>query len=492
MNDEKMLEKIRAKFGEPKKLDERAELEKLFGKSKSQEEESKLRRKIVTPLLKIGDILDVNIGKISYGGDGIARYKSATIFVPHTVPGDAVKVKIFKEKQGLFYGQLIELLAKSSNRIPPRCPYFNDCGGCQLQNLSYTAQLKAKNEMVNDLIKTVGQSNSSVRSIMRSPEPYGYRTRVQLKLGYDNNQLSIGFFSSKSHRLVRIDQCPLVAPQINDLIQKLYEYLPAPHTAPIPQEIIIHGSNDLSEIALALKGSEHFVYAQKLYENLKDDGIPITGIFLIPENTSIGNPFVIHKIRELQFKTHVTNFFQNNRFLISKMLDQVIMLSSPSSKDNLLELFSGVGLFTCSLSKFLNSALGLEGDDQAVDCANQNININSLKNLTFVTSDQKNFLEHSQTVNNPNFLLVDPPRAGLQPNLLKRIIEYQFPKLLYISCNPSTFARDMAMLEKHDYRCRAIQPLDLYPHTYHIETVAFFTHRYTSVQAASTVFKDFR
>jgi len=493
-DEEILLEKLREKLGPSKKLNEKSELERLFGK-REESEEDRLRAKLVKPSLEVGDIVNINIDKLAFGGEGLGKHNNFPIFVRDVIPGDAVKVKLTHVSKDICRGELLETLVKSSNRIPPRCPLYGTCGACQIQSLVYTAQLGAKEQMVADILHSIGGLKLKVRSVIRSPESFGYRIRTRLHVKELDGKYSIGYYARHSKSLVQVNNCPLLAEPLNKVLEHLPSFLPPPGTAPSVKEILLQTTVDAREVVIHLTGDEPILYVESVFEQCIKENLPVAGVSSRHGNEyyEAGKTDLHQEISGNQMITTGDSFIQANRYLMKKLLDQVIMLSSPSAGDTVLDLYCGSGFFSLPIARFVTSVTGLEGNTTAVQNAIFASDAMSLKNTHFIASRDSRFFK-LPSVNKGRFSLViaDPPRTGLNPEVLKGIIRMKPAKLLYISCDPSTLARDLKSLVQADFRIRVIQPIDLFPHTYHLENMVFLTHRYTGAQAANQAFVDLR
>ncbi|MCD4652464.1 class I SAM-dependent RNA methyltransferase [bacterium] len=488
------LEKLRKKLGPSKKLDERAELERLFGK-KDKTKEDRLRRKLVKPSLTVGDIIDINIDKLAYGGEGLGKHNNFPIFVRNVLPGDAVKIKLTHVSKDMCRAELVETLARSSNRIPPRCQLFGTCGGCQIQSLVYTAQIKAKEYMVSDIFRHIGGLDIRVRHVLRSPESFGYRIRTRLHVDQIQGKHCIGYYARQTNKLVPVDNCPLLAESLNIVLSQLTSVLPTPGTSPPPSEIVLQTSVEADQVVIHLIGKEPLLYVESVLEKCKKLGLPVSGVSSKSQSDfcKAGNTDLHQNLAGNQLITSSNAFIQANRFLMRKMIDNAIMLSSPAAEDNVLDLYCGSGFFSLPVARFVKSLIGLELNTSAIQNAITAAESMKLKNTRFIACDDSRFFKLPE-INKQRFslVIVDPPRSGLSAAVMKGLINLKPQKLLYVSCDPSTLARDIKSLVAADFKVRVVQPIDLFPHTYHIENMVFLTHRYTGVQAANQAFMDLR
>ncbi|MBN1552709.1 23S rRNA (uracil(1939)-C(5))-methyltransferase RlmD [bacterium] len=494
LDEEELLEKLRKKLGTPQKSDERAQLEKIFGKAAPSPEE-KLKQKLKQKTLNIGEIIDIYIEKIAFGGEGIGRHGNAPVFVEGTVPGDTARVRIDSLKNDTVRAQLLDIIAPSSNRTKPKCPLFGKCGGCSLQNLVYTAQLKAKQEMLRDVLLNIAKIETQIRNPIASPETYGYRLRCTFHLETSDSGTNLGYHARGTHEVIGVENCPIAAPLINRILPALTSLLPAPGTAELPDTITIHTDIEQKSAVIHMTAQKPVYYQQELFTKLKETGLPIAGVSAdgYGQMDIAGTDILSNQIIPYQFELHGNSFFQINRFLLKSFISNVIQLTSPNANDILLDLYCGTGFFSIPLGKYLRSLTGLDSDQSACNMARRNAELNGLSNIEFLTADDGAFFSTlPENARHANFIIADPPRNGLHRNVLQAIVQRKPPKLLYISCNPPTFARDLASLVAADFRIRVIQPIDLFPHSHHIETIAFLTHRYTGVQAASAIMPDLR
>ncbi len=489
-DEEKMLERLREKLGSPKKIDERAELERIFGKKEKSKEEI-MMEKMARPILSAGDIIDLHITQLAFGGQGMGKHIEKPVFVSDCVPGDTVRVRITKAAKDHFFGEISERITGSSDRVPPRCQHVESCGGCQLQCLAYTAQLKVKHTMVSDVLKKIGNLDIKLRNVIPSPDTYGYRLRARFKLGVEGDKIRIGFFSRRSNTLVPITQCHILSPVLNDVHKLLPDLLPVPGTAPLPTDITLHVGTDNDCVVIHLNSKQPLLYIEELLNRCHERNLPVTGISNRSNGgfSSVGDAIVRHRVGSHVFQVAGHGFFQVNRFLLRSLLDQVRMLASPSVDDHILDIYSGVGFLSIPMAQFAQSVTGVDSDRDAINFAENNAVTAGTKNAIFhVGRDQDCFHLDAVREGEFNLMLVDPPRAGLHQNVLNEIIRRKPAKLLYVSCDPATLARDLKKLAAADFRIRVVQPLDLFPHTYHIENLVYMTHRYTGTQAATEAF----
>ncbi|MBA3694160.1 MAG: class I SAM-dependent RNA methyltransferase [Acidobacteria bacterium] len=381
-------------------------------------------------------IIDVTIEKIVPNGFGLAFAENLTVFVPLSAKGDRLRVRINQLKGKTAFAEIVEILEPSSDRIEPRCPYFGRCGGCNFQQMTYAAQLEAKVGIVRDCLTRIGRINYEREiSIVASPRDYEYRSRASWHL--DSREKKFGYFQRKSHDIIDVETCPILAPELE---QTLKSFRRNPPWESFWSKIV--------EVEAATAGGETSVYSAEIIEH----------------------------VREISFTTNgekyfydATSFFQGNSYLIEPLIE--IALGAASGKVA-LDLYCGVGLFTLPLARRFETVVGVEGSEQAIDFAEKNAENAQLSNVKFHREDVSDWLkENVENLKNLDFVLLDPPRTGTERETIENLLRLKPKQISYVSCEPSTLARDLKVLCDNGYSIDSITALDLFPQTHHVETV---------------------
>lgn len=392
--------------------------------------------------------MKIEIVKFDSFGRGIGYLNNKIIFVPKTVPGDIIDVEVTLEKKKYYEGKLINIIEPSKIRKKAICPYFKICGGCDLMNVSLSETLDYKLDKVNNILKK-NNIDYEIKEIIKNDEKYNYRNKISLKV--INGKL--GFYQNDTHYLVDIDYCYLCKESINSIIKDL-------HLLNIKNGEIIVRTNYNGEILLNIKTDDKIENIVKIINNHKIVGIVNNDKCIYGEN------YFIDKIKDYLFKVSYNSFFQINPFICSKLFD-LIEENSKESK-NVLDLYCGVGTLSIVASKNANKVLGVEIIENAIVDANLNKKFNNLKNLEFMCEDTKNIID--KITKDFDLVILDPPRSGVNKNVINKLLDIMPKKIIYVSCDPTTLARDLQLL-LNKYCIDNIKLLDMFSFTQHVECV---------------------
>lgn len=399
-------------------------------------------------------VMNVKIEKMDDFGRGIAYIDDKVVFVPKTIVDDIVDIKIMSEKKKYSIAKVNEIINPSKLRIPFKCPYFDICGGCSLQNVEYRIELEYKLQKINNLLKK-NKIDYQVKDIIKSAKRYNYRNKVSLKIE-DN---IIGYYEKDTHNIVEINKCFLLNDAINDVIDDL------PRLSIINGSVIIR-SNLKGELLL-------IIYTDKLNK----DGIKylvnkhrISGIVL-NDKSIFGSDFLVDKIDDYKFKISYNSFFQVNPYICKELFK--IVKDYTKDANNLIDLYSGVGTLSIVAKENASSVLGVEIIDNAAINAKTNAMLNGVSNISFIASDTNKIISYLE---GKDFVIVDPPRSGLTSKVIEGIKKYQVKNILYVSCDPNTLMRDLNLLLT-DYKIIEFKLLDMFPNTYHVESVCVLEHK---------------
>lgn len=399
-------------------------------------------------------VMNVKIEKMDDFGRGIAYIDDKVVFVPKTIVDDIVDIKIMSEKKKYSIAKVNGIINPSKLRIPFKCPYFDICGGCSLQNVEYRIELEYKLQKINNLLKK-NKIDYQVKDIIKSAKRYNYRNKVSLKIE-DN---IIGYYEKDTHNIVEINKCFLLNDAINDVIDDL------PRLSIINGSVIIR-SNLKGELLL-------IIYTDKLNK----DGIKylvnkhrISGIVL-NDKCIFGSDFLVDKIDDYKFKISYNSFFQVNPYICKELFE--IVKDYTKDANNLIDLYSGVGTLSIVAKENASSVLGVEIIDNAAINAKTNAMLNGVSNISFIASDTNKIISYLE---GKDFVIVDPPRSGLTSKVIEGIKKYQVNNILYVSCDPNTLMRDLNLLLT-DYKIIEFKLLDMFPNTYHVESVCVLEHK---------------
>lgn len=449
--------------------------------------------------LKIGDEIELIPEKLVYEGSAIARAGGFPVFVDGACPGDKLKVKITKANKNYAQGEIQEILEPSSHRVKPFCPLHNVCGGCGWQFIDYDFQLEQKRSIVEETVKKITSCDIEVKPVIKSPEIREFRSKIQYPVTQTkvSKRIIAGYYKKGSHELVNIKYCP-IQPKI---IDKITEFI-----RKTAQELNISGYNekthkgDLRHIVYRYSKSENeciviFVVNntklndkfKKLSKKLITEFAHIKGC-LINYNTQKSNlimtddtrkidgeNYITEKVEDKIYKISANSFFQVNIGSAKNIFNTVkdIILKN-YQKPRLLDAYSGVSSFGIWLSDAASEVVSVEEATSATKDAAENVKLNGIKNLTALNGDAKEIFEELvQKGEKFDVTLLDPPRKGCEKASLDYAIKLTKTSIIYVSCNPSTLARDLKYLHENGFKTKYIQPVDMFCHSYHIESVAW-------------------
>ncbi len=372
-------------------------------------------------------------------GRGIALVDGKTTFISNLLPGEEAEIDLVLSKKKYNEGKIIKLLTKCPDRVEPKCPYLN-CG-CQLKHLKYEQELNYKENKLQSILSKFGKIDVAINKIVYDNNMH-YRNKITLKVNK-----KVGYFSNNSNNFIPIKACELVSSKTNKIIELLNK-----EDLKEVNEIVI---KDFDELMLIIKGKMNVSNIAKHVDTIYMDNKLIKG-----------SPYVTTKLKDLTFKISKDSFFQVNKTMTETLYDIVINQLMPDQEQTVLDLYCGTGTISLLLSKYFKNVIGIEINKEAVKCANINKEINHIKNVEFICGDVSQKLKYLKA----DKIVVDPPRSGLTKENIRDILKFNADTLVYISCNPITLARDLDLL-KAKYDVLSVTPVNMFPRTYHIETV---------------------
>jgi 23S rRNA (uracil1939-C5)-methyltransferase len=419
----------------------------------------------------------VEIEKMVYGGCGLGRINGEIIFVPFTAPGDRVRVEVVREKKDYKEAVLATVVRESPLRVKPFCGLFARCGGCHYQHLSYPHQLKLKEEELKDSLFRLSRGESlEVLPAIPSPHDRGYRIRAQLKGGLNNGRGVLGFYGLKTHSLVEVKKCPLLHPLANDILMGLQKWVGKKREVSV-RNVDIQVSPDEAKGVIQLHAEGR--YTPQVAEMLGKEIPGVKGVVLEgKKKISWGELTLLYywgKIsgkESLHIRADYDSFSQVNPYQNWNLMQQVVEWADLSGRERVLDLFCGSGNLTLPLAQRALKVWGVDLDRRAIQKAAENARENGLMNCTFFAASAgagiRRILKETESI---EVAVLDPPRSGAREAL--DVLGLLGPKkILYVSCEPPTLARDLVRLEALGYQVKRVQPLDMFPHTYHMEVIA--------------------
>src|ERR1700737_1271760 len=422
----------------------------------------------------------ISIEKLVYGGDGLAHADGNTIFVPYVLPGEQVRASTKSKKKRLIWATLLECAAAPDQREKARCPHFQTCGGCHYQHISAAEQLRLKKEILRETLSRLGgiEWNGPIQE--HSAEPYGYRNRAQWAVR-NANPRAIGYFLPESSVIVPIDECPVLSPLLAKTFGQVQELARAGH---LPEKMLeIEGFGDSADTKLALNVAfERFTKpAAELATVLRAAMPQLESLLLLDQKKNrfelSGPGYLFHEAGGFRYRVSHLSFFQVNRFLIEDLLHT---MTGGANGELALDLYAGVGFFTLPLAKAFNRVIAVDANLAAT----RDLYANAESAGVTITSHNEHAEEFlSNTTEKPEFVSLDPPRSGLGAEAAAKLAALGAAEIVYLSCDPSTLARDLAVFTGTSksaadkgaggapYHITEVHLFDLFPQTYHIETL---------------------
>lgn len=431
------------------------------------------------PVKKQVATLEVTASALDANGQGIAHAEGKTIFVKGLLPQETARIRLTEEKRQFAKGEVIKRLTTSEQRITPHCEYYEHCGGCQQQHVPITLQRTTKASVLSHLIKRETGVVISAEPVIAGAE-YGYRRRARLGLRYQPEKgLVMGFRQERSNDLVMIKKCPVLKPQLNDLLSPLWTCLKN-----------LTSVRDLGHVEMVLADNGPLVILRHLSPLPESDKQSLRDfsqthqvtMYLAGDNSEIARLTSIEKepfyqIEGLNLRFAPTDFIQVNDEINPKMVAQAIEWLDLSPEDRVLDLFCGMGNFTLPIAKRVSEVVGIEGVPALVEMAKKNAELNQLGNAHFWHADlSADFSAMPWSKEGFNKVLLDPARAGAL-EVMSHIVKLSAEKIVYVSCNPTTLARDSKILLDSGYQLTSLKMLDMFPQTGHLESMALFSRK---------------
>lgn len=443
----------------------------------------------------------VDIVDIGQGGVGIGKFEGFTVFVDGGLVKDKIKVKITKSKKNYAVGDIVEIIEPSPYRVERKCSKeLKDCGGCQIQELDYQEQLNIKTNEVKQVISRIGKlEDVVVHPALGMEEPFRYRNKAQFPIQKVDGSPVIGFYKKKSHDIIPTDQC-IIQHDVNDKIIKIIKtyiraykvsvYDEKTHTGVLRHLVTKVGFTSKEVMVVLVANGRKLPYLNELASVLKEN-IPgfktlvvnvnreKTNVILGNENRVIyGDGKINDNIGDLVFEISPLSFFQVNPVQTEVLYNKALEYAALGENDTVFDIYCGIGTISLFLAQRAKKVYGIEIVEEAIKDAKRNAEINNLDNVEFYVGKAEDVVPKMyKQGKRANVVVVDPPRKGCDEKVLDTIVSMQPDRVVYVSCNPSTLARDLAYLNEKGYKSLEVQPVDMFPHSVHIENVALIVKK---------------
>ena len=449
--------------------------------------------------IRKNDVVRVAIEDMGHGGEGIGKIDGYPLFIKDAVIGDEMDVIVTKAGKSYGYGRVKEIISPSPYRVEPRCAFAGPCGGCQLQSMSYEKQLEFKENMIRNHLKRIGGfTEIPMEPIVRMENPYHYRNKAQFPVGKDKDgKIVTGFYAGRTHRIINNRNCCLGLPVNEKILNSVISYMEEYHIAPYDEEknsgivrhILIRCGFFSKEIMVCLViNAKSLPKKEKLIEKLTTiEGMTSISISINQKNTNVimgddikmlwGQPYITDSIGDISYQISPLSFYQVNPLQTRKLYELALQYADLNGNETVWDLYCGIGTISLFLAQKAGQVYGVEIVPEAIEDARRNAKLNQIENAEFYVGKAEEILpekyrkEHIKA----DVIVVDPPRKGCDEKLLDTIVKMQPDRVVYVSCDSATLARDLKYLCGKGYDLKRVRGVDQFGHTVHVESVVLLS-----------------
>ncbi|XQY92224.1 23S rRNA (uracil(1939)-C(5))-methyltransferase RlmD [Metabacillus sp. HB246100] len=448
------------------------------------------------PVVK-NEFYDVTFEDLTHEGAGVAKIEGFPIFVENALPDEQAKIKVIKVNKGFAFGRLVELKQESAHRIDAPCPIYSQCGGCQLQHVSYEGQLEFKRKQVEQVLARIGKldlNQVKVHPTLGMEDPWSYRNKAQVPVGEREGGLVAGFYQKRSHDIIDMERCLIQQADNDDVVQAVKRicekygiraYNEEKHKGWLRHIMVRYGlvTNELMVVFVTRTPdfphkadmikeiTETFPHVKSIVQNINSKRTNV--IFGDETNVIWGEEYIYDKIGDVKFAISARSFYQVNPEQTKVLYDKALEYAQLTGEESVIDAYCGIGTISLFLAQKAKKVFGVEIVPEAIEDANRNAELNGFTNAEFAVGEAEVVIPNwYKQGNKADVIVVDPPRKGCDEALLRTILDMKPKRVVYVSCNPGTLARDLHLLEKGGYETVEVQPVDMFPHTVHCEAVA--------------------
>ena len=435
----------------------------------------------------------MEITDIGNEGEGIGKIDGFTVFVKDALPSEKIKVRITKVNKSFAFGRLMEIIEPSKHRVEPKCPVYKRCGGCSLQHLSYDEQLKFKTKKVKDVLERIGGfENADVNDAIGMENPFHYRNKAQFPVREGKNGVEIGFYAPRSHNVIDIESCLIQHPLNDKIIRLIREFIREENVSVynettgkgLIRHIVTRIGYVTKEVLICIViNGKSIPKKERLIKKLSEvEGLKGIVLNINTKNTNVilsretkvlwGQGFITDYIGDVKFEISINSFYQVNPVQTKVLYSKALELAGLTGNENVFDIYCGIGTISLFLAQKAKKVIGVEIVEQAIEDAKRNAKINGITNAEFIAGSAEEVIPklYAEGIT-ADVVVVDPPRKGCDEAVLDTIIKMQPKRVVYVSCDPSTFARDLKVLCSNGYEKGTAQPVDQFCHSGHVETV---------------------
>ncbi|MRX72681.1 23S rRNA (uracil(1939)-C(5))-methyltransferase RlmD [Bacillus lacus] len=440
---------------------------------------------------------EVFIEDLTHDGAGVAKIDGFPVFVQNTLPGEKAEIKILKVKKGYAFGKLVKLQEESKDRIQAPCPIYSQCGGCQLQHVSYEGQLRLKRKQVTDVLQRIGKLDMDKVKVHRTlgmQDPWNYRNKAQVPFAEREGGLVAGFYQQRSHEIIDMDRCLIQQAENDHVVQSvkgicrqygISAYQEEKHKGWLRHVMVRYGAASKEMMIVFITRTGDFPHKAAIIDEITGRFPKIKSIVqnVNPKRTNVifgnetnviwGEEYIYDSIGDIQFAISARSFYQVNPEQTKVLYDKALEYAQLSGEESVIDAYCGIGTISLFLAQKAKKVFGVEIVPEAIEDAKRNAELNGIRNAAFAVGEAEQVIpQWYKEGNRADVIVVDPPRKGCDESLLNTIIDMKPKRVVYVSCNPATLARDLNILEQGGYQTVEVQPVDMFPHTMHCEAVA--------------------
>ncbi|PAF16994.1 23S rRNA (uracil(1939)-C(5))-methyltransferase RlmD [Terribacillus saccharophilus] len=450
----------------------------------------------LAPPVEKNQTIELTFEDLTHDGDGVGKVDGYPLFVPYALPGETAQVKVIKTKKNFGFGKLMEITKPSPARVEPPCNVYIQCGGCQLQHMSYQLQLEMKQKQVQNAMKKIGHlEHVPVHPALGMDDPWRYRNKIQIPTAERNGEMITGFYRKRSHDIIDDMETCVIQDEVNDRMVEavrriasrlgISAYNEETHRGDLRHIMVRTGQQTNETMIVLVTRMNELPYAKELVAELHETYPQIKSIVqnINKERTNVilgrktkllwGEEYIYDTIGDIKFAISAQSFYQVNPAQTKVLYDQALKYANLSGNETVIDAYSGIGTISLFLAQKAKKVYGVEIVPQAVSDAKMNAKLNHMDNAEFYVGKAEEVMPWWKAQGlNPDVIVVDPPRKGCEEDLLQAMIDMKPKRIVYVSCNPSTLARDLRYLEDGGFETKQVQPVDMFPQTGHIECVA--------------------
>ena len=437
--------------------------------------------------------LTLLITSLSSEGQGVGRSEGVAFFVPFALPGETVRAHIIKVEKRYCIAKIVEILEPSPDRVEPKCEAFAKCGGCAMMHLSYPEQLRAKTQIVRDCLERLGGVNDvCVSETLGMDDPWRYRNKGSFPFGFVDGAVAFGFYAERSHRLIPLFDCPIEDARVTAIARTVAEWANRNHIRVYDETTgkgclracVVRVTSTGERMAVVVTKGDlpakeslvRLLNVESLYHSRNDRQTNV--IFGDRFSLLNGKPQIVEEQNGIRFLVSPQSFLQVNPMQTRVLYETAIRFLDPKPDETIADVYCGIGTISLAIAKHAGKVIGIECVPEAIEDAKKNAALNGVGNAEFLCGLAEDVLP--SLVKNgmrPDAIVIDPPRKGCEEPVLSAIAESGVRRLVYVSCNPATLARDVKILSSFGFSVQSVQPVDMFPHTQHVECVTLITKK---------------